>query len=158
MKRSFLVLVLLAVLVPSAVFAQADVDPEFRCPVPYAFGSQAADGTYMLDLLCQPMLMQTIEIPVDGSITVAVNMANFYAATGGTSATFDIHFAMDRARVLVREPDGLEGVEITDAQSAFANIPLTTDEETYTFVVENRGMRSAILEISVIPQINLMAM
>lgn len=147
-KRAAVLLIVLVVFVLS-IPAFAQTETEFTCPTASGFGTVAEDGTVMLDALCQPVLNQTIEIEPDASITVTVSLANYFTAMNATSATFNIHFAMDRANIVVREPDALEGTALTDAASALADISITSEDAEYTFVIENRGLRSAIFDLSI---------
>ncbi|NDJ60139.1 MAG: hypothetical protein GYB67_03390 [Chloroflexi bacterium] len=146
---TLMILVLLTSLL--APFVAGAQDDDFTCSTPSGFGEEVARAEYVLDLQCQPTLRETIEIRRNDLITITVNLENYYTATGNETAAFNIHFAMDRARVRLRQPDGLEGTIVADTLAALANVPITTSELEYTFIIENLGLRSAVFDLILRP-------
>ncbi|NDJ60140.1 MAG: hypothetical protein GYB67_03395 [Chloroflexi bacterium] len=153
-KHVTLMLLVLA-LIPFAVMAQdttpepEDMEPTINCMTENAFGTVLAENEeYALDLLCQPTLNETIEVQPGENIIVTVDLTTYREAFETDRVTFDIHFAMDRANINVREADAMQGVQITDAARALESVEITTSAETYTFVVENQGFRSAVFDLS----------
>jgi hypothetical protein len=140
--------ILIAVLVPSLIFALQST-PQFLCSTPSGFCVEVNPDHYLLDLQCQPVLNKTLEIEPGDSMRFTVNLANYYAASGRNNAVFDIHLAIDRARIVVRAADALEGTTITDTFASLQNVLMNTSDQSYTFVVENRGLRSAVFDLSV---------
>jgi hypothetical protein len=153
MKKKLILLLsgfLALFLLPTLIFALQST-PQFLCSTPSGYGVEVNPQHYLLDLRCQPTLDHTLEIAPGGSARFTVTLSNFYAATSRNNAAFNIHLAMDRAWVTVRQADTLQGTTITDALSALQDVLINTSDSSYTFVVENRGLRSAVLDISVRP-------
>ncbi|GAB4438639.1 MAG: hypothetical protein Kow00120_06330 [Anaerolineae bacterium] len=148
MRRLMLAIILLAVTALPTLAQES----EFLCATESGFGTEIESGHFQLDLLCQPVLLETLEIERGESITVTVLLENYYKAIGGDEAEFSIHLAMDRARIDVRAEGELGGTTITDAGAALADVDVKTTEETYTFVIKNEGFRSAIFDLSVRPR------
>jgi hypothetical protein len=138
----------IALLIPTLIYALQPT-PQFLCGTPHGYGTEVNPRHYLLDLQCQPMLPETLEIPPGASARFTVNLTSYYAATARNNAAFDIHLAMDRARITVREADALDGEDITDTFAALQDVFINTSEQSYTFVIENRGLRSAVLDVSV---------
>lgn len=132
--------------------ATAQATPNFQCPSPTGYGARSTPLQIILDLQCQPAFGETIELPTGGSITVVVNLNNFYSATGRRSAAFNIHLAMDRANVVLRQSDSLIGTNVTDTLSSLQDVLINTSGAAYTFVIENRGLRSAVFDLSMRPR------
>lgn len=126
-------------------------DSEFLCQVPSAFGERTGADAYTLDLLCQPVFPATFEIDPRDKITVTVNLKNYYDATGTTRADFEIHLAMQRARIEIIKPGDFSGREIVDFDGAIQDLEISTSDESLTFEVRNKGARSAIFDLSVRP-------
>jgi hypothetical protein len=148
MKRLFLLPGLLAaLLLPTLIYALQST-PQFLCSTPSGYGVEVNPQHYILDLQCQPMLNNTLDIPPGQSARFTVNLGNFYAASGRNNAAFKIHFAMDRAWIMVRQADSLQGTTLRDTLSALQDVLINTAAPSYTFVVENRGLRSAVLDVS----------
>jgi hypothetical protein len=152
MMRRLMGLLVGLLLVSTGVASARQATPQFSCSSPSGFGVELAPGDFYLDLQCQPVLNRTLEIAPGGAYRFTVSLSNFYAATGMADADFQIHLAMDRARIMVREADQLDGVLITDTIAAIQDIAVVTDEIRYVFVVENRGLRSAVFDLSVRPR------
>lgn len=148
----FLTLLLVASVLLQTIGVFAQATPNFQCPSPTGYGGRSSPIQLILDLQCQPAFGETIEIPPGGSITVVVNLNNYYSATGRNSASFNIHLAMDRAFVTVRQSDSLQGTDVTDTLSAMRDVPISTTGGQYTFIIQNRGVRSAIFDLSVRPR------
>jgi hypothetical protein len=144
-------LVLLALLLP-ALMAAGQSTPQFLCATSSGYGAEINPNQYLMDLQCQPALRETLVIDVGRSRTFTVSLANYYAATGRNQASFDIHLAMDRARIVVREADALEGQLITDTLASLADVAIVTQAQSYTFVIENRGLRSAVFDLTLRPR------
>ena len=140
--------ILIAVLIPSLIFALQST-PQFLCSTPSGFGVEVNPDHYLLDLQCQPTLNKTLEIEPGDSMRFTVNLANYYAASARNNAAFDIHLAIDRARIVVRAADSLEGTTITDTFAALQDVLINTTAPSYTFVIENRRLRSAVFDLSV---------
>ncbi len=152
MNRQNLILVLLlSVFSMVGVVTARQTTPLYQCLTRSGYGVEINPRHYVLDFQCQPSLDRTVEIPVGQSITVTVNLSNYYTATGLNRAEFLIHLAMDRARLFLRQSDALEGTEITDFTAALQDVPINTQADTYTFVIENRGLRSAVFDLSLRP-------
>jgi hypothetical protein len=126
--------------------------PQFQCSSSSGYGVMLEPGQYFLDLQCQPALAQTIELQPNQGATFTVSLSNWYAASDATDATFDIHLAMDRARIAVREQNALDEQIVTDTLAAMADVRVTTDQTRYVFVIENRGLRSAVFDLSLRPR------
>jgi hypothetical protein len=151
-KKVMLFALLVVLLTPLAASGQAT--PTNVCVTNRGFGSRVDRDVYQLDLLCQPTLLNTLEVGRGDTITIQVNLANYYRATGRASAIFDIHLAMDRANIRLRQPDSLSSTAITDAGAALANVRIeTTEREQYVFIIENLGLRSAVFDLSVRPEL-----
>jgi hypothetical protein len=135
-------------LVPTLIYALQPT-PQFLCGTPHGYGTEVNPNHFLLDLQCQPMLPETLEIPPGAAARITVSLTSYYAATARNNAGFNIHLAMDRARITVREADALEGEDITDTFAALQDVFINTSEQSYTFVIENRGLRSAVLDVSV---------
>lgn len=146
--KSVLALLLILLLIPTLIYALQPT-PQFLCGTPHGYGTEVNPRHYLLDLQCQPMLPETLEIPPNAAVRITVNLTNYYAATARNNAAFDIHLAMDRARITVRQADALEGEDITDTFAALQDVFINTSDQSYTFVIENRGLRSAVLDVSV---------
>jgi hypothetical protein len=145
---------LLALLLAAALMVGAQATPENVCITSRGFGTRIERDTYTLDLLCQPTLLNTLEISPGNSITVNVDLTTYYRSTGRSSAAFDIHLAMDRARIRLREPDSLSSTEINDAGAALQSVRIETNEpERYTFIIENLGVRSAVFDLTMRPEL-----
>ncbi|MBZ0302230.1 MAG: hypothetical protein K8J31_20950 [Anaerolineae bacterium] len=121
---------------------------EFGCMTDHAYGEEVHSGEYLLDLLCKPVLTETLEIPPDESILVTVNLNNYYVATDSSRADFSFHFAMQRARLLVKQEGSVGGEEIMDSDGIIQDISLITSEASYAVIIENKGSRSAIFDLS----------
>lgn len=145
-------LIVIATFVVAALGISAQATPNFQCLAPTGYGSRATPIQIILDLQCQPAFGDTVEIPPGGSITIIVNLNNYYSATGRTSASFNIHLAMDRALLTVRQSDVLQGTDVSDTLAAMRDIPISTTGSQYTFIVQNRGLRSAVFDLSVRPR------
>jgi hypothetical protein len=126
--------------------------PLFTCAAPSGYGVEVQPARYALDLQCQPALGETLEVAPGGSVRVTVTLGNYYAATGQTEASFAIHLAMDRANLVVREVERLQGEQVTDFMAALRDVPIITDQPSYSFIIENRGLRSAVFDLSVRPR------
>jgi len=147
MKKFALGLALGLLLIPAALFA-LQATPQFQCLFFSGYATEINPGHYVLDLQCQPVIAETITIPVDEARTFTVNLATYYTATGHTTAEFAIHLAMDRARILLRQADSLQGTLVTDTTAALATVPISTSATDYTFIVQNEGIRSAVFDLS----------
>jgi hypothetical protein len=145
-------LLLAVVLGPAQAVWARQATPNFQCPSPTGYGARTTPTQVVLDLQCQPALGETLDIPAGGSITVTVNLANYYTATGRTSATFNIHLAMDRARITLRQADSLRGTDVTDTLSAMGDVLINTSGPSYLFIIENKGVRSAVFDLSLRPR------
>lgn len=150
MKR-VAILVLCALLLMPAVVSALQSTPQFQCLFASGYGGEINPNHYVMDLQCQPSLGFTFDIPRGETRTFTVNLSNYYTATGRVTAEFNIHLAMDRARIDVREADALVGTEVTDAAAALRDLRIRTTDQQYTFVIENLGLRSAVFDISVRP-------
>lgn len=139
---------LAALLMLPAVLYAVQSTPQFQCLFYSGYATEINPGHYALDLQCQPVIGETITIPVGQSRTITVNLAAFYTATGRTTADFSIHLAMDRARILLREADSLQGTLVTDTAASLADVPISTSASSYTFVIQNEGIRSAVFDLS----------
>lgn len=125
---------------------------EFECQTPSGFGSLVEEGTYVLDLQCQPGFDFSFNIEPDDSIRIEVNLANYLEATGKDQTDFYIHLAMQRAFIEVREP-GYNGVEVMDSGGNIQDIELSDiTGDNYIFEIVNKGMRSAIFDLSIRPK------
>lgn len=144
--------VLLGVLLAAGSVMARQATPLFSCTAPGGYGVEVRPREYALDLQCQPALGQTLELPPGGSVSVTVSLGNYYAATGRANASFVIHLAMDRANIVVREAERLEGEMVTDFLSALRDVAIVTSQPAYAFVIENRGLRSAVFDLSVRPR------
>jgi hypothetical protein len=154
MRRLAVSLGLLALLLAAALLVGAQATPENVCITSRGFGTRTERAAYTLDLLCQPTLLNTLEISSGNSITVTVDLVTYYRLTGRSSAIFDIHLAMDRARIRLREPDSLSSTEINDLGAALQSVRIETGEpERYTFIIENLGVRSAVFDLTVRPEL-----
>lgn len=149
LKPILAILATLAILFIPTLIHALQPTPQFLCGTPNGYGTEVNPNHYLLDLQCQPVLNDTLEIPPGAAARFTVNLTNYYAATARNNAVFAIHLAMDRARVTVREADSLEGEDITDTLAALQDVLINTSDSSYTFVVENRGLRSAVLDLSV---------
>lgn len=150
-RRALAALGLMTLLLPAVALALQST-PIFQCLFASGHGSRTAPTEYLLDLQCQPALPETIEIPSGGSIRVTVNLNNYYTATGRSEATFVIHLAMDRARLVLR-PEGAErGSDVSDLLAALRDVPVTSTADVYRFTIENHGFRSAVFDLSVRPR------
>ena len=150
MKKKLILLLsgfLVLLLLPTLIHALQST-PQFLCSTPSGYGVEVNPQHYLLDLQCQPMLEHTLEIAPGGSARFTVNLANFYAASGRNNAAFNIHLAMDRAWITVRQADALQGTTIRDTLSSLQDVLINTSVQSYTFVIENRGVRSAVLDVS----------
>lgn len=143
-----LAILFIFLLIPTLIYALQPT-PQFLCGTANGYGTEVNPNHYLFDLQCQPMLNDTLEIPPGAAARFTVNLTSYYAATARNNATFAIHLAMDRARVTVRQADALEGEDITDTLAALQDVFINTSEQSYTFVIENRGVRSAVLDVSV---------
>ncbi len=146
--------IIAVVLLGLAIFAGgvlAQTTPQFTCSSPSGFGVELERDNFYLDLQCQPLLARTLEIQPGASARFTVSLSNYYAANAASEAHFNIHLAMDRARIVVRQADQLNGELLTDTFAALQNVAVVTTGPSYTFVVENRGLRSAVLDLSVRP-------
>jgi hypothetical protein len=151
MKKLTLALVGLLMLAAAPMGAQESAD--FVCGTPSGHGHNDGGGIYVLDLQCRPALDHTVNLARDRSATVTVNLANYYAATGRDEAEFTIHLALERAHIFVREEGHMEGRDIIDAWGdALKDIDIEADEDTFTFIIENKGLRTAIFDVSVRPR------
>lgn len=136
-----------ALFLPTLIYAYQST-PQFVCATSSGYGVEVNPGHYLLDLQCRPTLGATLEIPPGQSTRFSVSLANYYTATGRNNAAFDIHLAMDRAWITLRQADSLQGTTITDTLSSLQDVLINTSEQSYTFVIENRGLRSAVLDVS----------
>jgi DNA uptake protein ComE-like DNA-binding protein len=148
MKIVFLVLLFISSLITSPVAVSQTTD---NCVVPSGFGMQISENQYWFDLLCQPTLLTTLEIEPDISILVTIDLQNYYNATGNSTAEFDLHFAMQQARLRVIPVDTQEVSEIADETANIQGITVTTSAAFYEVVIENVGLQSAIFDLSVRP-------
>lgn len=151
MTRLLLIGLFVVLAVPAALFA-LQATPQFQCLFFSGYATEINPGHYALDLQCQPVVGETMTIPVGESRTFTVNLSSFYTATGRTSAEFVIHLAMDRARLVLRQPDSLEGTLVTDTFESLKDVPISTSAPSYTFLVSNEGLRSAVFDLSVRPR------
>lgn len=125
---------------------------DFLCYTDSGFGERVGlGGEYRLDLQCQPALAETIEIEPDAEITITVDLTSYYAKTGAYEAEFDIHIAMKRANIELRERGARSGVSMTDGQASLQDVSVTTNQDTFTFTITNNGFRSAIFDVTVRP-------
>jgi hypothetical protein len=147
---SIFLFVLASLIVVGMVGGQAT--PQFTCLSPSGFAVELEPRQWYLDLQCQPVIGETLEIQPGQSAQFTVSLSNYYAATARSSASFDIHLAMDRAWVVVRQADQLQGEVITDTLAALQNVAISTNAQTYVFVIENRGLRSAVFDVSLRPR------
>lgn len=150
-KYPLILLLILSLGLPAAILA-LQATPQFVCGTSSGYGAEINPRQYLFDLRCRPALTETIVIPPNGSITVTVNLSNYYTATGRTNAAFDLHFAMDRALLMVRQQEAVEGTTVRDTISALYDLGVITSQSSYSFVIENRGLRSAVFDLSVRPQ------
>lgn len=144
----FILALVLGLLVAPSLLRALQSTPQFLCATVSGYGGEVNPRQYLFDLQCQPALNQTLDIPVGEAYTFTVNLNNYYAVTGRNQAQFNIHLAMDRARVVVRQADVLDGEVITDTFSSLQDVAVVTNAGSYTFVIENRGLRSAVLDVS----------
>lgn len=151
-RRLLLITAALGVLLALSSAAWGQATPNFQCPSPTGYGARTTPLQIILDLQCQPAFGETLEMPVGSSITIVVNLNNYYSATGRRSASFNIHLAMDRANVTLRQSDSLIGTNVTDTLSSLQDVLINTSGEAYTFVIENKGMRSAVFDLSMRPR------
>lgn len=121
------------------------------CESTHAFASQSASSQYDFDLLCQPVLFETIELEPGDTITVNVSLDNYYRFSETANADFQLRFSMQRAHLKIRQPNTLVEHDITDGESRIRNIDVSTGEDVYTTDVTNAGVRTAIFDISVHP-------
>ncbi len=149
MKQIIAVVPVVLALITGGVLAQTT--PQFTCSSPSGFGVELERGSFYLDLQCQPALSRTLEIQPGASARFTISLSNYYAANAANEAHFDIHLAMDRARIMVRQADQLDGELITDTLFALQNVAVVASGPSYTFIVENRGLRSAVFDLSVRP-------
>lgn len=120
------------------------------CTTDNAFGTQTTDTHFALDLLCKPVLLDTLTVEKGNSITVTVNLASYAKSTGQTKSSFIIHFAMTRASINIKGQGETAGTNITDATDHIKDIPVSgVSGDTYDFTVTNNGLRSAIFDVSV---------
>jgi hypothetical protein len=152
MRRTLLVVFLIFTLSLPAALLAYQATPQFVCGTSSGYGAEINPSHYVLDLRCRPALAETIEIPPGGAITVTVELENYFTATGLATATFDLHFAMDRAWLTVREQEAVSGTTLRDTLSALHDVGVITSEPSYSFVIENEGFRSAVFDLSVRPQ------
>lgn len=150
-RRAPILLLIALLAMPAALFA-LQATPQFQCLFFSGYATEINPGHYALDLQCQPVVGETITIPVGESRTFTVNLASYYTATGRTTAEFVIHLAMDRARLVLRQPDSLHGTLVTDTFESLKDVPISTSAPSYTFLVSNEGLRSAVFDLSVRPR------
>lgn len=150
MKRLGMAVLFLLLALPVVVSA-LQATPQFQCLFASGYGGEISPNHYVLDLQCQPALGFTLDIPTGQTRTFTVNLSNYLTATGRLTAEFNIHLAMDRARINVRQADSLQGTEVTDALAALRDLRIRTSQQSYTFVIENLGLRSAVFDLSVRP-------
>jgi|GEM_PF-3462824 hypothetical protein len=143
-------IILFALLAVHSALGQAT--PQFTCLSPSGFAVELEPRQWYLDLQCQPVIGETLEIQPGQSAQFTISLSNYYAATARSSAAFDIHLAMDRAWVVVRQADQLQGEVITDTFAALQNVAVGTTAQSYVFVIENRGLRSAVFDLSLRPR------
>jgi len=150
-KRVIVFALIIVLALPAALFA-LQATPQFQCLFFSGYATEINPGHYALDLQCQPMVGETLTIPIGQSRTFTVNLTSYYTATGRTNAEFVIHLAMDRARLMLRQPDALEGTLVTDTFEALKDVPISTSAPSYTFLISNEGLRSAVFDLSVRPR------
>lgn len=151
MKRLLLIVVML---VSSVIFYPVftSADGKYACETDGAFAEEVVSGVYSFDLLCQPVLLETLEIDSGDEITVTVDLSSYYAATGQDRTQFSIHLAMQRANVFVDLQGSAGGQQIVDSDGRIQDVLVRTEEQTVAFTITNAGWRSAVFDLSVRPR------
>jgi hypothetical protein len=125
---------------------------EKLCMTDSGFGSKTAENTYALDLLCQPGLLQTLEIEPGQVRTFEVNLLAAQKMMAQESVSFNIHIAMQRASINLKGAGETAGTDINDATERLQDVLISNVKgETYLFTITNMGRRSAIFDVSVRP-------
>lgn len=144
----FLIIVLLMASFVFSTTLQAQPDDEFTCPVDRAFGRQVIDRVYQFDLLCQPVLLETIEIQPNSYVYIIVDLDNYGIVTGSDEAEFLLHFSMQRSWLYLDEMD----VELRDSNGHIQDVLVSVSaNDQFGVTITNRGARSAIFDLSLRP-------
>ncbi|MBW4436580.1 MAG: hypothetical protein KME04_05570 [Pleurocapsa minor GSE-CHR-MK-17-07R] len=151
-RRALAGLLLIASLAAGGAALARQASPQFQCSASSGYGAMLEQDQYFLDLQCQPALATTIVLEPNEGATFTVSLSNWYAAVGMADAEFDIHLAMDRARIALREAGSADEQIITDVVAAMADVRVITDQTRYVFTIENRGLRSAVFDLSLRPR------
>ncbi len=115
-----------------------------NCETRHAFGSRGTEIIW-LDLLCKPVLQETVTLPPRSAITVNVNLNSYMMATGSSNVEFNLHFALDNARLEV------SGTEIDSNNGNLQNILLSSTYQSKRVTIRNVESYEAIFDLSVRP-------
>ena len=121
------------------------------CVVDSAFGVRTSDNEYQLDLLCQPVLINTLEIAPGDSVSVTVGLERYFGATGVSTTEFELRFAIQRAQLRMTLANPFRVIDIVDTDGSLQNFVLSASDAEYVLQIENTGSQPALFDLSVRP-------
>ena len=143
--------VLIALLL-MAILASGAQDQEPYCQTDHAFATADAEGI-QFDLLCQPLLPETIELDGGDSLRVVVNLEKYKSFVGKDSVRFRLHFAIDHGRLKIKQPGSIAQRELTDSGGDnLRDIEIQSDEDQFEVEITGAGIfRGAKFDLAVWP-------